>query len=252
MAELYTKTSSGVERIDVSVPKIEERVTNLETKAVEVDKYKLDSREQTLTTEQKAQVVQNLVGTFLPLTGGDISGRIGFKFGNIFSNTDNELSELIIGSDTNGTSEDGSFISLRNASSTIAPGSVAIYTRYDDGRTGNSLILPRDGGLIVGNYSADLINSSGANWIRYELGVQIVWGSATRQNSGQMTYTFPAPFSSWEGDAYNASYSITTTPYAYAGVWFENQVTVTLKPESIIINTNRTIGVRFMAIGRWK
>ena len=31
MAELYTKTSSGVERIDVSVPKIEERVTNLES-----------------------------------------------------------------------------------------------------------------------------------------------------------------------------------------------------------------------------
>lgn len=30
MADLYTKTSSGVERIDVSVPKIEERVTNLE------------------------------------------------------------------------------------------------------------------------------------------------------------------------------------------------------------------------------
>lgn len=30
MAELYTKTSSGAERIDVSVPKIEERVTNLE------------------------------------------------------------------------------------------------------------------------------------------------------------------------------------------------------------------------------
>lgn len=30
MAELYTKTSSGVERINVSVPKIEERVTNLE------------------------------------------------------------------------------------------------------------------------------------------------------------------------------------------------------------------------------
>lgn len=30
MTELYTKTSSGVERIDVSVPKIEERVTNLE------------------------------------------------------------------------------------------------------------------------------------------------------------------------------------------------------------------------------
>lgn len=30
MTELYTKTSGGVERIDVSVPKIEERVTNLE------------------------------------------------------------------------------------------------------------------------------------------------------------------------------------------------------------------------------
>lgn len=30
MTELYTKTSSGVERINISVPKIEERVTNLE------------------------------------------------------------------------------------------------------------------------------------------------------------------------------------------------------------------------------
>lgn len=30
MADLYTKTSSGVERIDVNVPKIDERVTNLE------------------------------------------------------------------------------------------------------------------------------------------------------------------------------------------------------------------------------
>lgn len=209
--------------------------------------------EQALTEEQKTQIVQNLAGTFLPLSGDLMSGKISFLFGNIMSSETEDLKELLIGCDSNGIGEDGAFISLRNNASTTNPGGIALYTRLDGGGTGPGLLLTREGNITFNLKTIDLIESIGTNWIRFVSGVQIVWGAAGSPSAGQMPYTFPVPFYGWDGDdPYNATYSITVTPYANAGAVFENQLTVYMRPESIIINTDRSIGVRFMAVGRWK
>ena len=72
--QLYTKNQLG--EIVAVTPGIDERVSNLETKAIELDNYKVDVREQTLTDEQKKQLVKNLAGTFLPLTSKAQSAKV--------------------------------------------------------------------------------------------------------------------------------------------------------------------------------
>lgn len=61
--QLYTKNQLG--EIVAVTPGIDERVSNLETKAIELDNYKVDVREQTITDEQKKQAQINIGGPFL-------------------------------------------------------------------------------------------------------------------------------------------------------------------------------------------
>lgn len=61
MAELYTKTSSGVERIDVSVPKIEERVTNLENNKLS----KTEKASSALVADSATKATQDSLGNII-------------------------------------------------------------------------------------------------------------------------------------------------------------------------------------------
>lgn len=195
----------------------------------------------------------NLADTWLPLSGGKITGKLSFPFGKILSTNTSSFKELIIGSDTDGTGEDGAFISLRNNNSLEGAGCAYISTRLPSGGSGPALVLCPNGEATYNQKKLSLIDSSGTNWIRYENGWQIVRGADVVLDGKSITKTFPVPFKSWLGsDQVNATYSVLLTVYANEGGSFDYNASTTLKPESVIFNASKTIGFTWVAFGRWK
>lgn len=180
--QLYTKNELG--EIVAVVPGIDERVSNLETTVIELNKNKIDVRDQELTAEQKEQVVQNLAGTFLPLSGGTLTGSLGF-------NTDSRSSLSIVEDDQSLGSE----ILLYPKSSTEAEfsGCIRLVARSSDVDYG-VLDLFSNGSLQWRGKEVERVNSKGVGWIRYENGLQVCWGYAATSTNNMFKITFPVPF----------------------------------------------------------
>lgn len=157
----------------------EEQLTPL---AKDADVLKLIA--QSLTPEQKAQVLKNLEGTFLPLEGGILKGNLHF------TPTKKPFAEIGYSfEDAN-----GSLLSLRDKNYSATPGAFEIYARTDSVNS-RSFIGKPTGELEWGNKPVEVVNSYRTevdmpdghrqNYIRFESGLQIVWGSA--QVNGAIT-----------------------------------------------------------------
>lgn len=125
-------------------------------------KNALSFTEQTLTAEQKAQVVQNLVGTFLPIAGGTLSGTV------VFSNP----SHIDFGYDWQ--SNNGGLISFRSKNFIANPGGVDILC--GNGTQSSQLTARANGSLTWVGKEVERVNATSENYIRYESGLQICWG----------------------------------------------------------------------------
>ena len=128
------------------------------------DNYYLSFTAQTLTDEQKEQVVENLAGTFLPLFGGTMTGGISFS-------PSTESIELGFPY----ASGKGALLTFRNENYTGAPGGFDVIARSN----GTEKILSGriDGSLNWGgNPVIQQVYNSG-NCIRFSNGIQIVFGS---------------------------------------------------------------------------
>lgn len=182
--QLYTKNELG--EIVAVTPGIDERVSNLETKAIELDNYKVDTREQTLTTEQKEQVVKNLDGTFLPLSGGTLTGSIKDTSGKPIQSASSDSQVTICGGTKN---EDGAWIELFG--NTIDDPRKGTFT-LSSGDSSKSLYGYPDGRLQWEAKEVERVTAKGSNYIRYDSGLQICWGSTTSVKNS--THVFPVPF----------------------------------------------------------
>lgn len=185
---------------------------------------------------------------YIPMSGGTMTGAILFKdVENVISTPDtNHWIRILAGPEFN----NGARLSLAGKDTPGKEGQFYLVAR--DGTTESSLVGTPSGTLTWNGVNVERVTSSGTNWIRYESGLQIVWGSDVILSPPSITKTFGAPFLPWGSDITGMSYSILAFPYAAEGNSFVNTLTVNPRPESAIFNTNDAVGFTWCAVGKWK
>lgn len=204
--------------------------------------------EQQYIDDRIAAEVTRTDGKFLPLVGGTMTGviiRNGFVVRN---SVDNSYTEYLAGTD-----ETSSYISMYGKSHPISPGRINLQA--NNGTNNSYLTLDPNGALTWLGKNIERVNASGSNYIRYESGLQICWGTVTVtpssggnpfNHSGSATVTFPASFIS--------------TPMVFAninenaGYW--NAVCQARSTTGATIsvggyNTNQH-NAQYFAVGKWK
>lgn len=157
------------------------------------DSYYLGKSAQSLTPEQKSQVMQNLAGTFLPLTGGTITGTI--KASNeivIQSNVTNKAIHIRGGAST----RDGAEFIVGGKDYLPDLGLQGFFRLCADDGVSEGRLEGLPNGSLKWNYKeVERVNAIGENYIRYESGLQLCWGK-TFVPSGLVntTVTLPVPY----------------------------------------------------------
>lgn len=171
------------------------------------DNYYLGKSAQSLTPEQKAQVVQNLEGTFLPLSGGSMLGSINVKAktesnASVYCLTDGGEIQICTGGKTYEVVTKGTALTLRSKpiEGVESEGEVSFGLDAKSASGNCSFIGTSTGSLRWLGREIERINAIGENYIRYESGLQICWGrvhteslSPTKDTPWHLT--FPVPFS---------------------------------------------------------
>ena len=187
----------------------------------------------------------NRIATRLPLTGGTMNGDITLN-GSALKNIDDVSYTDIYG----GTSSDGgAYIRLRGKDSSSSAGNFVI--RAYDGTNSVFLVGTPAGSLQWKNKEVERVNASGTDYIRYESGLQICWGTVSARGSAyDGVVTYPVPFISnpnFQGTLGNLSnnptnYTIQTKSATATGI-------------SVGVGNGSTWSsglVRWLAIGLWK
>jgi hypothetical protein len=216
-----------------------------------------------------------LPNTFLPRTGGTMTGSITFlphimdsNWGNISKGSstlilygkkgtiesDKRISlTSFVTRDATGTDADDGFSRYSCLETHIDPsGNVSVdllcYKNEADTQKIASLSISSN---VDGTKNAkfdgkeiDRINSSGSNYIRYENGIQICWGGYSGSTALPLTITYPAPFLT--GDY--PSIGIQSGEYN-ASAWGYNNFQLTMAPGH---TKPSTVYFKYIAIGRWK
>ena len=199
---------------------------------------------QTLTAGQKAQIVQNLVGTFLPLSGGELSGALKFLLGEVADNSGVSYEELIVRALKDGV--EGAALVLSTASSPANPGSVQLRTKLSSGEDGPILACSSTGAIEWNRKPVELVNSSSTSYVRFESGIQICWGISSDTSATVITITTPAPFT-------NQSFAKVAIPM-WSDVATLPAVAVTdVSTTSFKVWKTRAEALTpWIAVGRWK
>ena len=215
-----------------------------------------------------------LPNTFLPRTGGTMTGNIIFGNNEAYIQKQNpdivNRNQLEIGwgrPETTGGGEwflDGAkmaFHSYNANNSSYDNGGFVISTT--DGTNHPQFTGYPDGRLVWDNKEIERVNSSGSNYIRYESGLQICWTVMSISMSGASTtgwtgtyYTYRKIGSSW---TYPVSFVSMPTVVANAtdsGNYWSANVSIASTTNAIIFlmgnNNTDTKQVFVFAIGKWK
>lgn len=195
--------------------------------------------EQQYIDDRIAALPTSLATTFLPLAGGTMTGEIIRNTYVVKNNVDNSYTEYLSGKD-----ETSSYIVLYGKSHPNSPGRINI--RANNGTNNSYLTLDPNGSATWGGHQLERVTSSGSNYIRFESGLQIVWGKVNVAASSIFTYTYPVAFKE--------------TPIIATGLrWASNNEQVSIQDDSTTsarfnLTNAGTNGhnIFFMAIGHWK
>lgn len=186
-----------------------------------------------------------LPNTFLPRTGGTMTGNIKFTItDSIARSVDNSFLSIFGGSGY----RKGAYIGLSGKDRSGYTG--AFELNADDGTTIKKLIGRPDGTLTWDGKEVERVNSSGSNYIRYESGLQIVFDKINMSGASSyvLTYTYPVAFKS------GSSVCIATgNRWAASNEQVSIQNDNDTKFEVNITNAgSNSHNLFFIAIGRWK
>lgn len=208
---------------------------------------------QTLTPEQKQQVMANLANTWLPLTGGTINGRVLFSGSSFigYQNTDaGSLMEISGGKDW----QSGAVLRLYSKDSSVFPNSFSLACGEDTYFMGTP-----DGSLsFKGSELEQIIDRRGytfsngeAEVFRFKSGLQIVSGGVTLPSKVEgVLVTLQLPYAT-------TRYAIGTVPFtAIADILVSYSALTTT---NFMLYRRNTAGsyafeapVKFVCVGSWK
>lgn len=208
---------------------------------------KVSVNAQSLTDEQKKTVVQNLAGTFLPLGGGTINGRIRTSQPNIIGAISNDQ---YINIDGGTVYDNGASLTLYGKDHVTMPGYVVVTAK--DQNNGAALIAKPSGDLTWVGKGIECLNAIGENYIRYESGLQICWGK-TFVPGGLIntTVTLPVPY---KDTSYTAHASYLDVRHTTVGATTENGSGTDFRVAVTDLGGNYYWDRYFVwsTIGRWK
>ena len=223
---------------------------------------------QTLTDAQKQQVVKNLAGLLLKLSGGHVTGDVvidGNVQGGAFvaqlrvkqdasspvtgyinaTHRSDSKSLDIYSRNSSGTGNYGGIIHMHASDAPSNPGLIQLFAYNDTpGGASSRLTVYPEGQLVFNNKNVEVVEQSGANYVRYANGLQICWGSAT--GGAWHAVSLPVPFK-------DTSYAVMamgdTRLYNGAQPYTTTQIKV--GSSSTAGNATWDVG-RWLAIGFWK
>lgn len=182
--------------------------------------------------------VQGELTNYLSLSGGTMTGYLQFN-----------ASE---GRIQNYRSDNDGMVSVYGGQGYTSGGYLAVYGKNHASFAGIFRICARDdtngtkelrgtpaGALTWGGKNIELVNAIGANYIRYESGLQMCWGIVGAGTS--FTVTYPV--------AFNAEPSIATSPSSNVTI----SVNVSDRQNTGFVATlSASSYMRYIAIGKWK
>lgn len=178
-----------------------------------------------------------LAKDFLPLAGGTMTGTlVSTQAITVRQNADNASSQVYGGTD--GTSAK---LVLFGKANSVYPGAFSLEAR--NGSSSSVLYGACNGTLTWDGKEVERVNASGTYYIRYESGLQIVWGSTSATTAGT-TVTFPVAFA-------NTYYSvIPQTSGSSLTAGYSSKTTTSV----LITSSHATVqaGVDYICIGKWK
>ena len=192
---------------------------------------------QSLTPGQKTQVVQNLEGTFLPLTGGSITGDLRNALGGMYINDTSSsggFKEFML------KANNGVVLVLRTNDSPRDAGSFALLPSDPVSGASNYYLLGLpNGDLLWGLQHIERVASKSDTWIRYENGLQVCWRNDYYSTKNQ-TIAFPVPFSKFAPACVLNGANI---------CWTSNWEATAMHVQT---NANEIGYISWVAIGVWK
>ena len=245
-AETYLKKTDKAERAKVADTVAGANVSGV---VAEATKATQDGTGKVIATTYatKTEVTQGLEGkedkgVCLPLTGGILKGGLWLDD---FIRSTGLRTFWDIGGGSSITT--GGQLTLYTINDGTYPGGLTLSST--DGTNVHRLCLFDDGRLELDGHSVERVNTSDRNYIRFESGLQICWGTANTESNRFATVTFEVPF------IYN--------PYISALVGGDTDTIYspmlrTCTPTGItLLATNPSgnqvgAGMDWIAIGRWK
>ena len=193
----------------------------------------------------------NIATTYLPLSGGTMTGDITLSGNRIIKNSSNEHGLLLYGGST---VVNGAVLTLYgNNSLATSAYDGSFLLRTGDGTSNKDLIGRTDGTLTWNGKEIERVNASGTNYIRYDSGLQICWGSvAGSGDSSGTTVTFPVAFDSAPVVTATANSLTSSTNHVSVQV---GAITKTSCWIAVSVNTiwsSSSVAARYIAIGYWK
>lgn len=142
---------------------------------------------------------QDYVDTqFLPLTGGNITGKLLVnKFGSLAKQNLAKHEELMLQVYDSSNQGAGGFLTLRGHGGSVKEerGSFLLAARSKDGSSSSSMLLGTpSGNLIWANNEVLRITGIGDGWIRINPNIQICFGSSITQSAGNTIINYAVPF----------------------------------------------------------
>lgn len=173
---------------------------------------------------------------FLPLTGGNITGKfLVNSFGSLAKQDVPGYEELMLQVYDRANQWAGGLLTLRGHSGSVEEerGSFLLAARNKDGTSSGMLLGTPSGKLLWSNNEVLCITGSGPGWVRFNPNIQICFGNSVTTSENFVTVAYGAPFSQNPsvtttviGDSYNAGVTYTclvsTSTTSFRTTPFEN------------------------------
>ena len=250
---IYGKSSTVQPQSIVGLWLVKAYGTVIETGSIDEKQY-IDDR--------IAAEITRADGKYLPLTGGTIDGQIllksptdrtvGFELTSLDPTSTYYKRNLDLGWDWN--NRDGAGFFMRS-SDDWPVNEAGVFGAYARNATQSCELKGHpDGTLTWGGHNVERVDTKSSSYIRYENGLQVLWGNVSPSN-GYAIVTFPTPFVS-------TNYSIIPTGRPDANgagsarvtTWSASNYSATSCILSIVYINGDIMGtaISYIAVGYWK
>lgn len=197
---------------------------------------------------------------FLPLAGGELLGAVSLapkteEKSSLYLVSDGETDEIqiTVGGETLEKATQGTSLTLRKIHHGISNSESSFSITAKSSKSASDLLGSSTGSLKWGGKEVERVNAIGANYIRYESGLQIVWGNGITDPNGSHTVTYPVAFINYP-----------SVSAIVIGSSNQNKLQVHAQPGYYDVKTScvfwvfvdghlaPSAGIIWTAIGRWK